>query len=263
MPTGSGESSSDLWWVDGGKKDYLLYVGHHLPITDDDEPHLTRWFHSLEGGRFCKRRVRHPAAFLQTWKDLCGNVNVYRSLQLFAPPGEDAGSVLGPFLIDIDNSEWDDDLGGFRENLQDALDVARRAVGVLNTGWALRNNDLRVFFSGRKGFNFEIRPSAPGIKGSAPEQLEKSWELQDRIRSELQAQGNFEGSAVGKEGTVIDSIYGSSRLGPKLNHPYTRLHGSINRWIGTTGDISRRRLEIQVPDLFSNDIPTMVGNSKV
>ena len=42
-----------------------------------------------------------------------------------------------------------------------------------------------------------------------------------------------------------------------LKHPYIRLHGSINRWRSAGREVSRRKVEIQVDDLFSQDI----GNS--
>ena len=255
---------SDLWWIDLGDdvQGHFLYAGHHLPITDDDDPKAIQWFHSIQGGRLSQNKVRHPTSSLETWIDQCSNTNVYRSLQIFRSLDSN-DSTLGPLLIDIENSDWDDNAGAYKENLEDALDVARRAARVLTGQWHIKTDDLRVFFTGRKGFNLEIRPSALGIGGSYSQQLKKSFEMQNQIRDELRAEGNFLGTTVGSQGTVIDNVYGSPLSGVALRHPYIRLHGSINRWISAGQEIFRRKAEVQLDDLLSQDIGVIVDKSAV
>ena len=264
MSNRPASAGSDLWWLDprDDAQDQFLCVGHHLPISDDDDPRATQWFHGVEGGRFSENTVRYPASFLQTWKDQCGNSNVYRSLRVFSSL-DNVREELGPFLIDIDNSDWDDRTDAYKEDLRDALDVARRAARVLIRQWTVKSDDLRVFFTGRKGFNLEVRPSALEIKGSYNQQLQKSMELLNRISDQLRAEGTFDGRAVSRQGTVIDMIYGSLPRRVKLRHPYIRLHGSFNRWISGGREISRRKVEIKLDDLFSQEIEMIIGKSIV
>ena len=257
--------ASDLWWVEPvvGAQHRFLYVGHHLPISDDDEPLATSWFHSIAGDHLSEEKVRCPTTFLETWKARCANSNVYRSLQLFAS-AENGEALLGPFLIDIDNSTWDESTELYRENLQDALDVARRAAKLLTTRWGISTRDLRIFFTGRKGFNLEVRPSTLGIQGSHHQQLEESSKKLSTLVDELRARVGLRGTnVVGSQGTSIDMIYGSQRRGIALRHPYIRLHKSINRWRSGGLDISRRKVELQLDELWSGDIEAIVARSSL
>jgi len=73
--------------------------------------------------------------------------------------------IIGPFLVDIDNGD---------EDLEDALVVTRKTFHLLRDELRVDINSLRIFFTGHKGFNLEIRPQALDIQGSTNDQIRKS-----------------------------------------------------------------------------------------
>jgi len=102
---------------------------------------------------------------------------------------------------------------------------------------------MRIFFSGRKGFNIEICPRALGIRVSVNNQVELSAKKLEEII------GTLITNKASKSKTVIDRIYGN-RFGYRLKHPYIRLHDSVNKWICSDGKaIARRRIEITSEEL--------------
>lgn len=146
--------------------------------------------------------------------------------------------LIGPFLIDIDNSS---------ENLDDAQDVTKQVVAYLTKQLKLSLDDLLIFFSGHKGFNVEIRSEVLGINGPAHNQIELSGRKLSDIITVLHNNNktqDFSENVVGSQGAVIDRIYGD-RLGYKLKHSYIRLHDSINKWIRDDGsEMARMKIEL-------------------
>lgn len=262
----------DFWWLSESqaKQGWLIGVGHHAPLTDDDEPSLTRpnehapailgWFHSLDdGGKLSHDFKRYPPSSLAEWRSACHETNVYRTLKLFSER-PDQEPILGPFLVDIDNQDW---TNGYSENLGDALSIAKQTVAFLTTDWHLAaNSDLRVFFSGRKGFNVEIRPSSLGIHGAVWQQVELSSQKLDEIIAHLRNQNGVtatDSNVVSQHLTQVDRIYGNRRFGYRLKHPYTRLHDSVNKWISKDGsETARLRLELSVDELVTETISSIV-----
>ncbi len=250
MISGSG-SISDFWWLpkNVAGENLLIVLGHHHPLTAEDEPLKVQWFHSLDPqGRISYEIKHYGLGFLSQWQSVCENTNVYRTLKLFDHNREEA-IFLGPFLIDIDNSESDN---GYREDLNDAQFVTKQVVTHLMQQLGISSDDLRIFFSGRKGFNVEVRPEAIQINGSVPDQIRLSSSKLADIITTIRFNNNNRDSTrnvVGARGTVIDQIYGD-RFGCQLKHPYIRLHHSINKWIRGDGKaIARRRIEIKYEQL--------------
>lgn len=237
---------SDFWWLSKHELENKLFVGvgHHPPLREDDIPMpLEEWFHSLDEGmqllRACKR---YSLDFLKKWRSICNNTNVYRTLELFAS-NTGQSQILGPFWVDIDNENCEN---GCEENLDDALAVACTVVEFLSSHRKLSDHDMRVFFSGQKGFHIEVRPEALGIVGSAADQLKLSaLKLQEII--------NHFGTGsrtVSSRGTHIDPVYGDRFDNYKLKHPYIRLHGSWNKWVGNDGiERARRKIELSLDKL--------------
>lgn len=257
---------TDFWWLQEEHYDSLYVgVGHHKPLTDDDEPFRTTWFRSINhGGRLSEAQKNYPLSFIHQWRKAGGDVNVYRTLTLFNNKEEPV--LLGPFLIDIDNSQLAKN--GYKEDLEDALKVARATIQLLRgKPYAIEENDLRLFFTGRKGFNIEIRPFSLGIRTDAnfEQQVKASACRLDEITKALQrCQGisntytQYDGfklwgasNHVSNSGTTIDRIYGSKSNGYKLKHPYIRLHDSINSWMQKDGNkMARTKIRISLADLF-------------
>jgi len=168
--------------------------------------------------------------FLNEWRNACQNTNVYRTLKVLDLNTRNA-IFLGPFLIDIDSSTWDN---GYEEHLNDAQSITHKVVEYLTKELGLSLSDLHIFFSGRKGFNIEVRPEAIGINGSINVQARLSSKKLDEIITFLRNKNNitdFSTNVVSNQGTVIDRIYGD-RFRYNLKHPYIRLSNSVNSWIG-------------------------------
>lgn len=221
----------DFWWLPenvalGG---LLVGVGHHKGVADsEDMPPLDSWYRSLDLEGNLSNNIRYyPINSLSKWRGACKNTNVYRTLKLFDQNTRKA-VFIGPFLIDIDNSS---------ENLDDAQAVTKQIVAYLIKQLKLSSGDMRIFFSGHKGFNVEVRSETLGINGPIPKQIRLSSGKLNDIITILRNNNNiqdFVNNVISSQGTVIDRIYGD-RFGYRLKHPYIRLHDSINKWIRNNG----------------------------
>ncbi len=218
---------SDLWWLPKNVAIDTLLVGleHHEVVTDDEIPlSLDDWYHSLDqDGNLSHNREYHPINSLNKWRSACRNTNVYRTLKVFDENSREA-IFLGPFLIDIDNSN---------EDLEEAQAVTKQVLNYLIEQLRLPLEDIRLFFSGRKGFNLEVLPQAIGINGLIPNQIRLSSNKLNDIIVFLRRKNDIQDGStnvVGSNRTVIERIY-ENRFGYKLKHPYIRFHNSINKWI--------------------------------
>ena len=263
----------DFWWLSESQasQSWLLGVGHHAPLTDDDDqvsitslnqekPVIPGWFHSLDDDRPSRNFKLYPRNFLDEWRAECLNTNVYRTMKLF-PERPDGEPIVGPFLVDIDNQDW---TNGYSERLDDALRIARQAVDFCIGEWHLtESTDFRVFFSGRKGFNIEVRPECLDIDGPVSQQLRLSSQRLEEIIAHLRNQNAMTArpsNVVSQQGTQVDRIYGS-HPGYGLRHPYIRLHGSWNKWI-SGGTFQRTRLELGVDALKSESIESICSHAE-
>lgn len=234
---------SDFWWLPRGaaSENPLVGLGHHRPINDEDDLISIMWCRPLDVNEepFNNLNV-YPLNFLHCWRNACNNTNVYRTLKVFYKNAGEA-AFLGPFVVDIDNE---------KENLEDALSAARQAVDFLILQYNLGTDDLRIFFTGHKGFNIEVRPKTLRIDEDDPitDQIEVSAQMLDKIIEGLRhTNGVVDGctNTVTNKDTQIDRIYGNRFGGYRLKHPYTRLHCSINKWV-RNHDSKMARMKIQI-----------------
>jgi hypothetical protein len=259
-------NGSDFWWLPEKESSqaWLVGVGHRSPLSDDDGPYDVPWYRSVDPrGELSTDEKRYPLAYLDEWRRTCGNSEVFRTLKLYASPGAQEAALLGPFLIDVDNSAWNN---GYREDLEDALRVTRQVVRFVGDYWNLSGHQFRIFFTGRKGFNVEIRPDALEIGGPVASQVQLSLEkLQTMIYHlhSLNGNRNKNDNAVSDRGTVIDRIYGSPLSSPRLKHPYVRLHDSVNKWVTHDGtEIARMKLELSPKELFDSTARAICSRSE-
>lgn len=255
---------SDLWWLRPGEVGQFrfLYLGHHYPMTDDDQPSLDCWFHSLAAKELSHAKVLYSVSFLNEWRKLCNDTNVFRSLKLFEST-QDNTVVMGPFLVDIDNSRWDEVAQVYEEDLQDALHITQRAVQVLTGRWRIPKQDIRIFFSGRKGFNLEVRPEALGIDGDYTQQLKaSSVKLEELVGALTHQKVPISTNTVSSRQTVIDTIYGTRRHGIRLKHPFIRLHESFNVWTAVGEEKRRRKIELTLEELDKTEIAQILHKSE-
>ena len=205
-----------------------LCVGHHESYSDEpgsnNTPRSVRWFHSIDnGGNLSTATKRHAPKFIDQWRGKCANTNVFRSLSLFTAK-QGGGKLQGPFVIDIDREDYVSGKG-YRQNLDDALEATRQLVREYLRG--LQESDFRVFFTGHKGFNIEVRPQALGITCTRNRQ------------QQFEHRRNY-----------INGFFGNSFV-DKI-HEWVRLHNSVNNWIGNNGkEVYRMKFELSLYQLNS------------
>ncbi len=210
---------------------------HHPPLTDEDNaPHQA--FNSP-----CFTGIQS----ISKWCNNYQNTNVYRSLKIWSDNSK-RETLLGPFVIDIDNDE----------DLDDALTVTRNAVECIFNFYRLKDSEIQLFFTGHKGFNIEVLPSALGLAGVPSEQDNKADSIRERIISELQRNAGLASrpgqarNLVSEKGTLIDRI-----------RDYVRLHDSINKWIENEEHKARRKKALTLSELNSLSLKHIVDRSIV
>jgi hypothetical protein len=237
--------SIDFWWLTSDQQTTYTRVafGHHRPIRDDEDPRSVDW--KVQAGRVSQ---------VDNWRGRFESTNVYRGLIVATAPLY-AEQLLGPFLIDIDNSD---------ENLEDVLLVTRKTAQILEHQLGVDPRNLRVFFTGHKGFNLEIHPQAVGLEGTIDSQVRKSADYLHGIVEALRVGRSWQTiNQVSDAETVVDQIYGGRRSGYGLKHCYLRLHDSLNCWIASDGTAkSRMKTELTMDELSQLTIGEIVARSE-
>lgn len=238
-------SYTDFWWLSSSHRTEHLYVnvGHHRPISDNEDPRSIR-----RDTNTC------PINQLNAWRERFQNTNVYRGLQITTDP-PDSDGLMGPFIVDIDNGN---------EDIEDALAVTKKTLALLQDSFDISIENVRLFFTGHKGFNLEVHPRAFSLFGSINEQIRKSADILYQIIKSLRIGDSWQTvNQVSDRGTVIDQIYGSRYSGYRLKHPDLRLHSSINKWIMADGKaMTRMKIEIILADLNQLDAREIVDRSE-
>ncbi|MBI4187452.1 MAG: hypothetical protein HY530_08135 [Chloroflexi bacterium] len=256
---------TDFWWLTPEQANKYVYVElvHHQPLTDeDDAPHQS--FNNP-----CFAGIQN----ISKWCNKYQNTNVYRSLKIW-PNNSKGEALLGPFVVDIDNSK----------NLDNALTVTRNAVSWLIKCYNLKESDIRLFFTGHKGFNIEILPSALGLAGTPSGQDNKADSIRKAVIKALQQSKNVSGGySVGYEnGRVVYRDLNTGKYVAKRDtanrvsnsvsaegtiidppHEYTRLHNSINEWIEHGVKKARRKIGLTLSELNSLPLKEIVDRSIV
>lgn len=223
------ERCADFWWLppEIDWQDLVVEVGHSAPLSEKDLWSPDNW--SLESGR--------AGDMLPQWRVRHSNVNVHRKLVVTTPSGE---GLFGPVLLDIDHEEGIQvgDQLVYTPDLNVARVVACEAVQRLYAN-GLNQRDLRIFFSGRKGFHVEIRPASLGATGTLEQQLNRAREWEEGFRSSFELPRNC---SIDR---IFEKSYLSTRCGVRPYHSFIRLHGSLNCWLDVHGE-RRCRQKCQV-----------------
>jgi hypothetical protein len=231
---------SDFWWFATSemKKYKYLRLMHQVPYSDEPnsekQPYSVRTFHSIDAnGCLSEIEKYYTIDFINQWQKKCANINIFRSLSLLYSR-ESGEELLGPFVIDIDRQECSKE--GYKSNLDKAFDDTRKLFKVFLCD--LETDDFRIFFSGHKGFNIEIRPKALGITPS-----DNQWSQFRNKRLE------------------INSIFGENFIDTLKEH--VRLHDSINRWIANDGkEVNRMKFELSLHELNGLDVEDICTRSE-
>jgi hypothetical protein len=230
---------TDFWWLTDEQvnKYFFVKLVHHQPLTDEDSAP------NAEFTNPCFTQIRS----ISKWCENHQNTNIYRSLEIWTDNLQ-SEALYGPFVIDIDNDE----------NLDDALTVTRNTIEYIVNLYNLKESDIRSFFTGHKGFNIEVLPSALGLLCKPSRQDEKANCIREKIICELRKNACLSPqlvqvrNCVSKEGTIIDCI-----------HDYLRLHNSINKWIENVGRKARRKIGITLSEVNSLSLNDIIDRSKI
>lgn len=226
------QKSDFLWLTPAEAKKYkYVYVRHQERYSDkpcaDKDPLSTNKYHSIDSnGKLSIEIKRYRLEFIDQWKRKCENTNVFRSLNLFTGE-QDGEELVGPLVLDIDRERGDWGKG-YTQNLDDALEAARKLVKEYL--FRLKDDDFRIFFTGHKGFNIEVRPQALGIASNRNREQGFDHRLKE-----------------------INKIFGNSFVDGY--HDFLRLHDSINSWVSINGKITHRmKFELTSDELNSMSI---------
>jgi hypothetical protein len=217
---------TDFWWLTHEQANKYVYVNlvHHKPINDNDNA-PNQDFNNPGFARIDN---------ISGWCKEYQNINVYRSLEIWSDVSK-KDALSGPFIIDIDNE---------RGELEDTLMVTRNVVTLLFKYYGVKENHLRLFFTGHKGFNIEVLPNALGLSYTQCEYrndmdcLRKNIINKLRRDAGLNSQSGQARNLVSDKGTIIDVI-----------HNYVRLHDSINKWIDNEGYKARKKIGLSLSEL--------------
>jgi len=228
------DTRGDFWWLPKSAtiSDFRVGFQHYEPDSDWD-PTPPRNLHAID---------ELPRLAQQFSEE-----NVFRSLKVFDSKGL---ALLGPFYLDIDAGSEDS------PNLDETLLVARACVVLLRDA-GTSDTDLRVLFSGCKGFNVEVRPETFFTKQHQDLGI-REWEESHRqiVGALRKSQGVFNSNplVVAAHGTQIDRVVkrvGSSSIF-HVSHHFLRLTGSWNVWPKGRG--RARKLEVPIDQLFTKTI---------
>jgi hypothetical protein len=240
---------NDFWWLD----ENLLSKFSYLELGHCESSGLI--------GQIQKSHV----ADIDVYRSKFDNINVHRSLKL-SDKLNDGQEILGPFIIDIDN-----------ENNLEAAYLITKQISAFLTSISVTPADFRIFFSGHKGFNVEIKPEAVQLSGSIPEQIISSSKKLEESINYLREINNVPTyltlpngtktknitNTVDTSDTIIDKIYGD-KSSYKLKHPFLRLHDSINAWIDNRNNlISRKKIVLTYQELCNKSITDILSMSQV
>ncbi len=235
---------TDFWWLtpNEASKYKYLYVCHQEPCSDEPNSNKTPTsvpcFHSFDkNGNLSKSIMRYPPEFIEQWREKFANINVFRSLGLYIAE-QDGDKLIGPFVIDIDRDCQS--AKGYVQNLDKALEDTRRLVKEYLCKF--NKYDFRIFFTGHKGFNIEVRPQALDIISGTNQQQQFENKLMD-----------------------INRVFGcnkTKRFADRF-HEYLRLHNSINRFIANDGkELNRMKFQLSLYELNSLGVEEICRRSE-
>lgn len=262
------EGDEDFWWMTAEEQKRLRYI-HLLNHRVFDEsssssPFDEESFHSLtEDGEPSSVLLRYPRQYIRSWRNRFSNENVHRSLVVYTNNiGGD--SAIGPFLVDIDISLRIQTEQDHWSALEDATEVAQNVYTIATTTWGISPDEIRLYFSGHKGFHVEIKPSALRISGDVEHQIIQSQDTQNILIATLSNSTPpvYHNSANKSETVNIDVVYGTPRR-PHLKHKFLRLAGSINVWDEWGRRNSARKTRIHPDELSRKQLTAIVARSQV
>jgi len=229
-----GGTLSDFWWLERDQTNKFTYLelGHNEPVGGSTSPNI--------------KLIKCQSTSIDEFRSEYQNINLYRSLKLSENP-TNGTEITGPFLVDIDNEN----------DLEAAQQITKQTVQYLTT----QNNlspvrDFRIFFTGHKGFNIEIKPQSIAVYDLSYDQETLYGEKRIIIIRYLRKLNSIDikcRNFVDNNGTIIDLI-----------HNHVRLHDSINSWIDNNGKvISRRKKELIYTELFNKSITDICDSGEL
>lgn len=182
-------------------------------------------------------RVRDIPNYIQVH----GNENLWRSWKIFTDQSrkEELGPV--PIIFDIDD-ETDKKQN---PNLDKAFRLTKALIDSLSRILQINNENIRVIFSGHKGFHIDVKPRAPvellALRGRLIQDCSQKEEL-------FPVSGN-----QFLDTTTLDPF-----------HNEIRLTGSINSWRSSSGEIIQRKVfQFNLDDIFRINVDEIVAKATI
>jgi hypothetical protein len=163
--------------------------------------------------------------------------NIWRSWQLFSDYSCSSSTFVSyvPLFIDIDNMQRD---------LQKAFRLTKDCLDVLHNKYQYFSSDnLRIVFSGMKGFHIEIKPKEPFDNTILRDKLLNG--LIEKGLKYIDATNNFECG-------VIDP----------LSHSDIRVTGSLNSWRDNGILKYRRVIQLSLDDFQNSRVEDIILKSE-
>ena len=237
-----GLSGLEFWWMTPEERSKFKYV---WPAFQDVLPN-----DHLPDLRYTKKVA------LDELVDRCAAhrwINVHRKLRLYAEASGDGETLEGPILLDLDN---DNEGLNEMERLVSACQCTSRALELLQAKGIDLSEECRVFFTGRKGFHIEIRPSAVDSASRAPV-VRRVWKRTGLDWQVIDNLSPYKGTnELDNARTVLDSP-----------HDAKRINGSVNAWReGHERTIHRQMIPLPAHDIVGRAptalVPELVRRSE-
>jgi hypothetical protein len=198
--------------MDDGNACVLDVVHTSNPDADGDGPEPIDGAWHIES-----RTLLIPASGIHRWWEQRRGINLHRSLAVAVR----SEPVFGPLLIDIDTDplDWGGDglRRSFEKRIQESTVAVRAVVECLLGPGRFDPGDMRVRFSGSKGYHVEVRPGASTSLPSNPHAFRDA--VVHGVRGEENAK-HISGNTVPGTKAFIDPP-----------HKHIRLANSINAWV--------------------------------
>lgn len=169
--------------------------------------------------------------------------NLFRSLDVYKKPKGLQSIGRYPIVLDIDYDKPLNPIPNFND-LERVRKVAVQAIRILEVDIDIPEDDIKIVFSGCKGFHIEVRKEfnkASHIRQS----------LIDKLREE---NGQFGFSNHVAKDTGIDPINES--------HRHVRIKDTWNSWTNSSGNIERRKcFELSLQELRNLNINQIVDRA--
>jgi hypothetical protein len=217
-----------ICWFEDLPADYYIEV-----VAKEQGKWSRNWDEYIVDRKLIK--LREIEYFQQRYKEH----NLFRSLDVYVDSKGKQSIGKHPIVLDIDY-DCDYHQAPNFENLERVRKVTVQAIRVLEKNIRIPKNDIRVVFSGRRGFHIEVR-----------KEFNQASKIRDYLIEKLkEANGQFAHSNYVAQNICIDSM---------RSHLHVRIKNTWNSWTNALGNIEWRKcFELSIEELQSLNINRII-----